>query len=74
MSRQALINEIETLPMSMIDDVFYYVLNKKQAESKLISSGVQEKSWIDELIGIIPPVSDEEIKNSEVERLVRKYG
>jgi len=74
MSRQELMREIETLPTNMIDDVFYYVLFRKQVKARLVSSGVQNKNWVEELVGIIPPVSDEEVKNFEVERLIRKYG
>jgi prevent-host-death family protein len=45
----------------------------KNGKSVFKLSAENDKSWLDELVGIIPGVVDEDLKKLETERLWKKY-
>ena len=46
----------------------------KNGRNIAVLTAPQEKSWVDEITGVIPSLTDDEVDNVRLERLLKKHG
>ena len=50
------------------------LITKNGADIALLTAPKTKTGWVDDISGIIPNMSDDEIKKTEAKRLVKKHG
>ena len=49
-------------------------ITKNGANVAVLTAPKTKTGWVDEIIGIMPNISDDDLKDLETERLVKKHG
>jgi prevent-host-death family protein len=49
-------------------------ITKNGTDIAVLTAPKSKSGWVDDISGIIPNISDDEVKKSEAERLVIKHG